>query len=163
MLVAIKKLHPNAIIPEYQSELAAGLDLHACIDEPISLFAGNPAILVPTGVAVHMDPHTPMAAMIYPRSGLGTRGLVLANGTGVIDADYQGELKVSAINRRGPHDERGIAVTAEENKIVINPGDRIAQLVFMPIYRPELALVDEFSVVTERGENGLGSTGVKAA
>ena len=136
-------------LPAYQSEMAAAIDLHACIDAPITLTPLSPAQLIPSGIAIHMaDPH--MAALIVPRSGLGhTKGLVVGNLVGVIDADYIGPIMVSAWNRSA----------AGTDPVVIAPGDRIAQLIFVPILRPRLEVVDDFAQATARGEGGFGSTG----
>ena len=141
-------------MPGYQTPMAAGIDLVACLDAPLVLEPQAPAVLVPSGIAVHMaDPR--VAAMIYPRSGLAhKRGLVLGNAVAVIDPDYQGEVMVSAWNRNPPGDGRAIT---------IEPGDRIAQMVFVPILRPEFAVVSSFSAASERGQGGFGSTGVAAA
>jgi len=138
-------------LPAYQSGMAAGLDLVACLDRPLSLYPQAAAVLIPTGIAVHIgDPGA--AAMIYPRSGLAHRkGLVLGNGVAVIDADYQGEVLVSAWNRNPPW---------EGEPVVVSPGDRIAQLVFVPILRPDFQVVERFSEPTQRAAGGFGSTGV---
>ena len=136
-------------LPRYQSELAAGLDLCACLDEPLDLAPQAPAVLIPSGIAVLMG-HPHLAAVVLPRSGLGHRkGLVLGNGTGLIDADYTATIMVSAWNRNPPGSE----------PIRIQPGERIAQLVFLPIVRPVLRLVEDFSATTQRGGGGFGSTG----
>ena len=133
-------------LPAYATEASAGLDLRAALDGPLELAPGD-AALVPTGLAIHLaDPH--LCAVILPRSGLGHRhGIVLGNGTGLIDADYQGPLLVSTWNRgRDP--------------FTIAPGDRIAQLVVLPIVRASLQVVDTFEQST-RGEGGFGHTGVR--
>jgi dUTP pyrophosphatase len=129
--------------------MAAALDLYACIDGPLALEAQANAQLVPAGVALHIaDPQ--VAALIVPRSGLGhRRGLVLGNSIGVVDADYTGPVLVSLWNRNALGTE----------PIVIAPGDRVAQMLFVPILRPELSLVSEFSRASERGAGGFGSTG----
>jgi dUTP pyrophosphatase len=136
-------------LPRYQSEMAAAIDLHACLDEPLILKSQSAAVLVPSGVAIHIgDPN--VAAVILPRSGLGhARGLVLGNLVGLLDADFTGQIFVSCWNRSGPNGE---AVT-------INPGDRIAQLLFMPILRPSICVVEDFSRPSMRGAGGFGSTG----
>jgi dUTP pyrophosphatase len=136
-------------LPRYQSELAAGIDLFACLAETLVLEAGTPAQLIPSGLALHIaDAH--VAGLIVPRSGLGhKKGLVLGNSVGVLDADYTGPLMISAWNRNAPGTE----------PIVIEPGDRIAQLLFVPIVRPAFAVVDEFAGSTARGSGGFGSTG----
>jgi len=136
-------------LPAYQSEMAAAIDLHACLDAPLAIEPGTPAQLVPAGFAVHMgNPY--MAATIVPRSGLGhKKGLVLGNSIGVIDADYQGQIMVSVWNRNAPGTE----------PIVIQPGERIAQMMFVPVLRPVFATVEAFSADSERGSGGFGSTG----
>jgi dUTP pyrophosphatase len=136
-------------LPDYQSAMAAGIDLVACLDEPLVLPPAAPAQLVPTGLAVHIgDPG--LVGLIVPRSGLGHRaGLVLGNAVGVLDADYTGPLLISAWNRSA----------AGSPPIVVQPGDRIAQLLFVPIVRPTFAVVTEFSRTTARGAGGFGSTG----
>ena len=131
-------------LPSYASKSAAALDLRACIKEAMVL-KGGATLLVPTGIALYMkDSET--AALILPRSGLGHRhGLVLGNGVGLIDADYQGELQVSLWNR-------------SDAPYTIKPLERIAQLLYIPIKRLEFSLVDDF-IASERGEGGFGSTG----
>jgi dUTP pyrophosphatase len=136
-------------IPKYHSEMAAGIDLFACVDEALVLEAGSPAQLVPSGIAIHIgDPS--IAGFIVPRSGLGHRaGLVLGNLVGVIDADYTGPVLISAWNRN----------RAGTEPITIAPGDRIAQLIFLPIVKAALTVVGDFSKTSERGAGGFGSTG----
>jgi dUTP pyrophosphatase len=131
-------------LPQYATKEAAGLDLRACTDEALTIAAGE-TVLLPTGLAIYIaDPH--LAAVILPRSGLGHKhGLVLGNLVGLIDADYQGPLMVSCWNRSA------IPYT-------IMPGDRIAQLVFLPIVRAALTIVDDFAH-TERGAGGFGHSG----
>ncbi|MBX9882278.1 MAG: dUTP diphosphatase [Sphingomonas sp.] len=137
-------------LPRYQTALSAGIDLHACIDAPLTLEPQAPAVLIPSGIAVLMnDPH--LVAFLLARSGLGHRhGLVLGQAVGTIDADYTNQIFISAWLRTPP----GSA------PFTIQPGDRIAQLVFLPIARPEFAIVEDFSTQTKRGEAGFGSTGV---
>lgn len=136
-------------LPRYQTALSAGIDLHACLDAPLTLQPQAPAVLIPSGIAVLMnDPH--LVAFLLARSGMGhKRGLVLGQGVGTIDADYADQIFISAWLRTPPGSE----------PLTIEPGDRIAQLVFLPIARPEFAVVDAFSAVTERGLGGFGSTG----
>jgi dUTP pyrophosphatase len=136
-------------LPRYQTDMAAGLDLHACIDEPLELLPQAPAVLIPSGIAVLMnDPH--MAAIVLARSGLGHRkGLILGQSVGLIDADYCDQIFISAWLRTPPGSE----------PLTIQPGDRIAQLVFVPILRPTFRVVEEFSTQTGRGLGGFGSTG----
>lgn len=135
-------------LPAYQTPMAAALDLFACLDTELVLEAGEPAQLIPSGFALHMaDAH--LAALVLPRSGLGHRkGLVLGNAVGLIDADYTDELLISAWNRNPPG---GPA-------IVIQPGERIAQLLFVPVVRPRLTEVAAFSHSSARN-GGFGSTG----
>ncbi len=136
-------------LPRYQSEMAAGIDLHACVESPVVLAPDAPAVLISAGLSLHMG-QPDMAALIVPRSGLGhKKGLVVGNLVGVIDADYTGPIMISAWNRNPPGTE----------PVLINPGDRIAQMVFVPILRPEFVVVDRFSRMTGRGEGGFGSTG----
>ena len=136
-------------LPRYQSEMAAAVDLFACVDAPLALAPQSAAQFVPAGIAIHIaDPN--IAAIIVPRSGLGhKKGLVLGNLVGVLDADYTGPVMISVWNRSEP----GSA------PIVIEPGDRIAQLMFVPVVRPAFAVVDEFSALSLRGAGGFGSTG----
>ncbi len=144
-----KRLHEWGL-PRYQSEMAAAIDLFACTDGPFSLSPGAPAVLVPAGFSLFMkNPH--LAAIILPRSGLGHRaGLVLGNLLGLIDADYQGPVMVSVWNRNGPGTD----------PVTIRPGDRLAQMVFVPVVRPDFSVVEIFSSETARGTGGFGSTGV---
>jgi dUTP pyrophosphatase len=135
-------------LPRYQSEMAAAVDLFACLDAPLSLTPHTAAQLVPAGIAIHIgDPA--LAAIIVPRSGLGHRGLVLGNLVGVLDADYTGPVMISVWNRNAPGSP----------PIVIEPGDRIAQLMFVPVVRPAFEVVDEFTALSLRGAGGFGSTG----
>ena len=136
-------------LPRYQSEMAAAVDLFACLDQALVIAPQSPAQFVPAGIAIHIvDPN--VAAIIVPRSGLGhKKGLVLGNLVGVLDADYMGPVMISVWNRS----EAGSAA------IVIEPGDRIAQLMFVPVVRPAFDVVDEFSALSVRGAGGFGSTG----
>jgi dUTP pyrophosphatase len=145
---------PGWGFPSRGSRLAAGLDLHACLDTPIVLQPQAPAALISTGIAVRIgDPE--WCALVLPRSGLGhRRGLVLGNTVGVIDADYEGPCLISAWNRNSPQGA---------DAIEIRPGDRIAQLVFTRISRPDFVVVPSFSGQGGRQEAGFGSTGVQAA
>lgn len=132
-------------MPAYGSLGSAGLDLRACTSVPITL-SPNEALLIPTGIAIHLNDPA-YAAMILPRSGLGHKhGIVLGNLVGLIDSDYQGELKISCWNR-------------SEEPYQIEPMDRIAQLVIVPVVQAELAVVEEFGDTTQRGTGGFGSTG----
>ena len=128
--------------------MAAGYDIVACIDAPVILRRYDKATFIPTGIAIFMG-RGDVAAIILPRSGLGHKqGLVLGNTLGLVDGDYQNQWFVSAWNR------------GQQDEIVINPGDRIAQVVFVPVIHPHLVEMSEFSEETERGTGGFGSTGV---
>ena len=131
-------------LPAYATDGSAGLDLRACLDGPLRLEPGQ-AELVPTGLAIHVD-DPGLAAMLLPRSGLGHKhGIVLGNLVGLIDSDYQGQVMVSAWNRgREP--------------FTIQPGDRIAQMVVVPVVQVRLEVVDDFTA-SERGAGGFGSSG----
>ena len=133
-------------LPEYATLASAGLDLRAALEQDLVLQPGD-AQLIPSGLAIHIgDPG--LCALILPRSGLGHKhGIVLGNGTGLIDADYQGPLLISAWNRG-------------RQAFTIQPGDRIAQLVLAPIVRAELKVVQSFAD-SQRGEGGFGHTGVR--
>jgi len=126
---------------------SAGYDLTAWPEEPVTLKPGAKSVMIPLGIRLFIQ-YTTLAGMVYPRSGLGhKKGLVLGNTVGVIDSDYQGDMFVSAYNRG-------------EEDIVVNPGDRIAQLVFTQVCHPPFTLVREFEAETVRGTGGFGSTGV---
>ena len=128
---------------------SAGIDLRACIDEKLTIQPGE-CVLVPSGIAIHINSprYASYAAFIFPRSGLGHKhGLVLGNLTGVIDSDYQGQIMISAWNRN----------QNLSDCVTINPMDRIAQLVFMPVLHPKFELVDSFEE-SVRGDGGFGST-----
>jgi dUTP pyrophosphatase len=133
-------------LPAYATAGSAGLDLRACLEAPLTLAPGR-AELIPTGLAIHLeDPG--LAAMILPRSGLGHKhGVVLGNLVGLIDSDYQGQLMVSCWNRGGV-------------EFVVQPGERIAQMVIVPVVQVRLEVVDDFSVST-RGAGGFGHTGTR--
>ena len=146
--VEIKVLRPALLeqwgLPHYATGGSAGLDLRAALKSPLELSPGA-SELIPTGIAIHMG-NTGTAAMILPRSGLGHRhGIVLGNLVGLIDSDYQGELMISCWNRG-------------DSRYTVEPGERIAQLIFVPVLRPELAVVDDFTP-SERGEGGFGHSG----
>lgn len=137
-------------LPRYQTAQSAGIDLHACIDAPLTLEPQAPAVLIPSGIAVLMNDAN-MVAFLLARSGLGhKKGLVLGQAVGTIDADYGNQIFISAWLRTPPGSE----------PLTIEPGDRIAQLVFLPILRPSFAVVEDFSTETGRGMGGFGSTGV---
>jgi len=148
---------PGWGFPHYGSDLAAGLDLHACIDEPLLLRPQAPAVLISAGIAFRIgDPQ--WCALVLPRSGLGhNEGLVLGNAVGLIDADYEGTCFISAWNRNParPGEQAG--------GIVIRPGDRIAQLVFTRIARPAITIVSGFAERGSRQAGGFGSTGIASA
>ena len=146
MDIELKLLDPRLAdqLPQYATPGSAGLDLRACIDAPLVLAPGQ-AELIPTGMALHLA-HKHLAAMILPRSGLGHKhGIVLGNLVGLIDSDYQGPLMVSCWNR-------GSAA------FTIQPMERIAQLVIVPVVHANFRVVDEFKA-SVRGEDGFGSTG----
>jgi dUTP pyrophosphatase len=131
-------------LPAYATHGSAGLDLRVCINEPIQI-APQETVLLPTGISIYIADSN-LAAVILPRSGLGHKnGIVLGNLVGLIDSDYQGELKISCWNRGVEH-------------FTVNPGERIAQLVFLPIVQASFELVTEFKD-TSRGEGGFGSSG----
>ena len=149
MELKFKRLDPRVgtdwPIPELGTHGSAGMDLRACLDAPLTLAPGATE-LIGTGLAIHLD-DPGLCALILPRSGLGHRGLVLGNLVGLIDSDYQGELKISTWNRgETPH--------------TIEPGDRIAQLVITPVIQPVLVEVDSFET-SSRGDGGFGSTGTR--
>ncbi|SQI34327.1 Deoxyuridine 5'-triphosphate nucleotidohydrolase [Leminorella richardii] len=131
-------------LPAYATPGSAGLDLRACLDEAVTLNPGETTLL-PTGLAIHIaDPS--LAAVILPRSGLGHKhGVVLGNLVGLIDSDYQGQLMVSVWNRG-------------QTPFVIEPGERISQMVFVPVVQAEFNIVEEFES-SERGEGGFGHSG----
>ncbi len=142
----VKILDPRLrdALPQYSTAGAAGLDLRACVEKPLKLAPGA-AELVPSGIAIHLaDPG--LAAVVLPRSGLGHKhGIVLGNLVGLVDSDYQGEVMVSVWNR-------------SKEAFTINPMDRIAQLVVVPVVQVKLNVVEEF-VASRRGAGGFGSTG----
>lgn len=144
MKVQIKRCRDAAQSPHYETLGSAGLDLRACIDQSITLQPGATDLL-PTGLAIYLeDPN--YAAMILPRSGLGHKhGIVLGNLIGLIDSDYQGELMISCWNR-------------SDTAFEIQPLDRIAQLVIVPVLQGDFVWVDEFAA-SDRGDKGFGSTG----
>lgn len=148
MPIEVKILDPRIgtefPLPKYETTDSAGLDLRACLDAPLVIHP-NESHLIPTGIAIHIG-NPNLAAVILPRSGLGHKhGIVLGNLVGLIDADYQGPLMISCWNR-------------SQNLYTINPGDRIAQLVFLPIVRTNFEIVTEFKE-TDRGTGGFGHSG----
>ena len=148
--VEVKILNPlvgrKIPLPEYATPGSAGMDLRACIEEPLPLEAGATHI-IPTGLALNIrDPG--LMALLPPRSGLGIHhGIVLANLVGIIDSDYHGEILVGLWNR-------------SQKTFVVHPGDRICQMIFMPVAQVGLRVVEAFSTTSERGEGGLGHTGM---
>lgn len=138
------RLGNEIALPEYATQGSAGLDLRACLDEPLLVKPGE-THLVPTGIAIHIDDNS-MAAVILPRSGLGHKhGIVLGNLVGLIDSDYQGQLFVSVWNRG-------------QDEFTIDVADRIAQLVFVPVVQAEFSVVEDFTE-SQRAEGGFGHTG----
>ena len=146
--IELKILDPRVgeafALPHYATDGSAGLDMRACIDEPITVQPGQTE-LVPTGLAIHIaDPS--LAAVLLPRSGLGHKhGLVLGNLTGLIDSDYQGQVFISCWNRG-------------QSDYTIEPGERIAQMVFVPVEQVRFEVVEEFDQ-SERGAGGFGHSG----
>ena len=137
-----KRLHQ--MMPRYATTGSAGLDLRACIEHTLTIGPGE-TVMIPTGMAIHID-NTYYAALILPRSGLGHKhGIVLGNLVGLIDSDYQGQLLVSCWNR-------------SKDAFILNPMERIAQLVIVPVIQASFHVVDEFTT-SDRGEGGFGSTG----
>ena len=131
-------------LPRYATPGSAGLDLRACVDESIELAPGQTE-LIPTGIAIHIADES-LAAVLIPRSGMGHKhGIVLGNLTGLIDSDYQGQLFVSCWNRGS-------------DPYTINPGDRIAQMIIVPVVQAEFNVVESFDT-SDRAEGGFGSTG----
>ncbi|QPL43042.1 dUTP diphosphatase [Pseudoalteromonas sp. A41-2] len=146
--VELKILNPkvgNEIpLPSYATDGSAGVDLRACIDEPLTLEPGQTE-LIPTGIAIHMKSKD-LAATILPRSGLGHKhGIVLGNLVGLIDSDYQGQLFISCWNRG-------------TDSFTIEPADRVAQLMFVPVVQAQFEIVEEFEQ-SDRGEGGFGHSG----
>ncbi|MDX5412836.1 MAG: dUTP diphosphatase [Rhodobacterales bacterium] len=150
------KLEKGVNLPAYATDGSAAVDLVANIKAPFTIAAGEVA-KIPTGVRVDMTEHPGVCALLLPRSGLGSKGLVLANTVGLIDNDYQGEIVVMAFNRNGPK-QAGMGFKTGES-VTITPGMRLAQLMFTRFEPVEFEQVEAFAVETERGENGFGSTG----
>ena len=131
-------------LPHYATDGSAGMDMRACLDEPLQLAPGD-THLIPTGLAIHVA-DTGLAAVLLPRSGLGHKhGVVLGNLVGLIDSDYQGQVFVSCWNRG-------------EKTFTVEPGERIAQMVIVPVVRAEFEVVEDFDA-SERGAGGFGHTG----
>jgi len=139
-----KRVGTEFPLPQYATHGAAGMDLRACVDAPLQIHPGE-THLIPTGIAIHIgDPG--LAAVLLPRSGLGHKhGIVLGNLTGLIDSDYQGQLFVSCWNRG-------------KESFTVNPGERIAQMVFVPVVQAAFDIVESFDE-SDRGEGGFGHTG----
>ena len=146
MILKIKKLNENAVIPAMATAGSAGRDLRACIDSDVIINPGERA-LIPTGLAIALESNA-YVAYIYARSGLAVKsGITLANCVGVIDSDQRGELKVGLVN-------------ISDKPFTVSNGERIAQLVISPVIVPEIAVVSELDE-TERAQGGFGSTGIK--
>lgn len=146
--IQLKILDPRVgadiLLPHLATDGSAGMDMRACIDDELVVEPGE-TILIPTGMAIYIADNN-LAAILLPRSGLGHKhGLVLGNLTGLIDSDYQGQVFISCWNR-------------SKNAYVVKPGERIAQMVFIPVERVEFEVVDEFEE-TDRGEGGFGHSG----
>ncbi len=140
-----KRLGKEIAMPSYGTKGSAGLDLRACLDDALTIEPGE-TVLIPTGMAIHLDDNG-LVAMLLPRSGLGHKhGIVLGNLVGLIDSDYQGPLMVSCWNR-------------SDTPYTVKIGERIAQMVIVPVLQPELIEVTDFGDVTKRGEGGFGHTG----
>jgi dUTP pyrophosphatase len=138
------RLGQSIPMPTYATHGSAGLDLRACLDEALTINPGE-THLIPTGMAIHLD-DPGLAAMLLPRSGLGHKhGIVLGNLVGLIDSDYQGQLMVSVWNRGN-------------TSFTVEIGERIAQMVIVPVIQPEFKIVEDFDT-SHRGEGGFGSTG----
>ena len=143
--IKLKKLSPLALIPEYQTSGAAACDLHAAIDEPTVLHAGERA-LIPTGLAAEPICDEPIALLVFARSGLASKyGISLSNGVGVIDRDYRGEIKVALFN-------------SSTEDYTINPGERIAQLMVVPVLTASFIEAESLDC-TDRGDGGFGHSG----
>jgi dUTP pyrophosphatase len=141
--IQVKLLHEAACLPAYMSDLAAGMDLFACLDQPCLLSPGE-RTLIPTGIALAIP--TGFEGQIRPRSGLALKkGITLVNSPGTIDADYRGEIGIILINHG-------------QDSAAVSPGERIAQIVFAPVHRARLRAVPELDV-TPRNEGGFGHTG----
>lgn len=143
MEISVKKLHSNAILPTYGSAEAAGADLYACLEEPVTVQPGEIA-WIPTGIALEVP--RGCAGLVYARSSMGVkRGLAPANKVGVIDSDYRGEIRVVLLNH-------------SKSPQIVEPGERVAQFLITPVLTPVYAEVDALSD-TDRGNGGFGSTG----
>jgi len=139
-----RRLGDEFPLPHYATDGSAGMDMRACVDAPMDIAPGETQ-LIPTGLAIHVE-DTGLAAVLLPRSGLGHKhGIVLGNLVGLIDSDYQGQVFVSCWNRG-------------TETFTVSPGERIAQMVIVPVVRADFELVDEFQV-SDRGAGGFGHTG----
>ena len=148
MELKFKAIHPKIgreiPLPQFATPGSAAMDLRACLDGPVTLQAGAQAV-IPTGLAMAL-PSADYVALVFARSGLGIKkGVCLSNGVGVIDSDYRGEIAVGLVNLSG-------------EDYTVQPGDRIAQLMVVPVVQPTVTLADELDE-TDRGSGGLGSTG----
>lgn len=148
MELKFKAIHPKIgreiPLPQFATPGSAAMDLRACLDNPVTLQAGARAV-IPTGLAMAL-PSADYVALVFARSGLGIKkGVCLSNGVGVIDSDYRGEIAVGLVNLSG-------------EDYTVQPGDRIAQLMVVPVVQPTVTLADELDE-TDRGSGGLGSTG----
>lgn len=144
LTVELKKLHPDAKIPAYQTAGSAAMDLCALLDQPMTIQPRD-LVMVPTGIAIGL-PNENWVALVHARSGLAIKhGIALSNGVGVIDSDYRGELKVGMTN-------------LSNEPYTINSGERIAQIMFQPVTQATLSVVETLSETT-RGSGGFGSTG----
>ncbi|MBQ8182420.1 MAG: dUTP diphosphatase [Clostridia bacterium] len=145
-MLKIKKVRENAVVPGRATSGSAGLDLCACVDEPVTLESGATAV-IPTGIAIAL-PSAEYGAFVFPRSGIAVKhGIGLLNSVGVIDSDYRGEIMVGVINQ-------------VKEAYTIQPGERIAQMVIMPVSLMPVEEVDKLDD-TQRGAGGFGSTGKK--
>lgn len=145
--IGLKILDPRIkdYLPHYATSGSAGMDLHACIDAPVELQPGK-TTMITTGIAIHIN-NPSLAAVILPRSGLGSKhGIVLGNLVGLIDSDYQGQLLIAAWNRG-------------QSAYTLQPFERLAQLVIVPVVQAQFKIVEDFEQTTERGTGGYGSTG----
>lgn len=144
MELKIKRLHPDAVIPQRATDGSAGMDLYAVLKEPLTVAAGE-RVRIPTGIAIGL-PSPETVALVFARSGLAVKhGLTLSNCVGVIDSDYTGEIQVGMINQ-------------SDTPYTVQPGERIAQLVIMPVLQPTVVETDTLEK-TARGDGGFGSTG----
>lgn len=144
MELKIKRLHPDAVIPQRATDGSAGMDLYAVLKEPLTVAAGE-RVRIPTGIAIGL-PSPETVALVFARSGLAVKhGLTLSNCVGVIDSDYTGEIQVGIINQ-------------SDTAYTVQPGERIAQLVIMPVLQPTVVETDTLEK-TARGDGGFGSTG----